>query len=136
MSGVAENLGKLIESLAEVNPLLLLALFSLGFLLFGFVKAQWLSLLLAAWSGVCLAFLLSPGGRQISEDTARMPEALPRAQCVYGAVRAGALWDEGAVTRSGKCVYGGVGFTGSTNPSAAEKKLAATQRAISAAYLR
>lgn len=130
MSKLLESFVDAARQLAEVNPMLIIVVFSVIFVIVVVLKGQWLNLALGAWTALCLAILLTPGGRSISEHTQHMPETLPRIKCFGKALVSGALWDREAVIRAKDCDSRGIGFQPSTDRASAERTLQRSRGAI------
>lgn len=93
--------------LYETNPLFFLGAFVALLLMFGLLRSHWRE----ALSGLAVAFflflLLSPGGRDVSGATARIPDIADRGRCLLDSVSSGAVFSG---ELPGSCDYPPPGF--------------------------
>jgi hypothetical protein len=97
------------EYLLEINPLLPILAFSLAFLFFQLIRRQPGKTIWSAVALLFLLFLLLPGGRAISDRTARLPEIGMRGSCLLESIKRGGPFVADAA-RNPDCAYQRSGF--------------------------
>lgn len=88
------------------NPLIVLLLWSAGFLFVWYLRNNWLVAVSLVLSAVFAALLLSPNGKEVASWNQSLPDLSQRVQCLQRALPETAPW----VTpkRPEECVYRGL----------------------------
>jgi hypothetical protein len=85
-----------LQRLAEINPLLILALAAALWSALRFIRRQAIWVLLALWIAYCASLLSLPGGRQIDDHLALLPSTGARLGCLAAASATAVPWRSGA----------------------------------------